>query len=180
MNYYSYYQSPLGQLTLASDGEFLVGLWFDGQKYDKATLSADKEKNDTIPIFQRTKAWLDEYFKGNDPGEIPPIKLTGSSFRKMVSEIMLSIPFGKTVTYGQIADEVARRTGRQKMSSQAVGGAVGHNPIGIIVPCHRVVGTSGSLTGYAGGIDKKIFLLVNEHVDFEKEKLFIPKKGTAL
>jgi len=180
MEYYCRYQSPLGEITLSSDGESLIGLWFDGQKYDKATMSIDKEENDSLPIFSQTKCWLDEYFKGNDPGPVPPLKLTGSDFRKLVSQIMLTIPYGKTMTYGQIADVVAKRTGRVNMSSQAVGGAVGHNPIGIIVPCHRVVGSNGSLTGYAGGIEKKIFLLKNEHIDLDREGFFIPTKGTAL
>lgn len=172
------YQSPMGPITLASDGTFLTGLWFDGQKYDRAGLGPFTAS--MLPVFEQTTRWLDLYFTGNDPGFVPPIKLSGSAFRQMVGQIMLTIPFGQLMTYGQIAAEIARRTGKQRVSAQAVGGAVGHNPIGIIVPCHRVVGSNGSLTGYAGGIQKKVFLLENEHIDFVKEGLFLPKKGTAL
>ncbi|MCQ2411884.1 MAG: methylated-DNA--[protein]-cysteine S-methyltransferase [Sphaerochaetaceae bacterium] len=178
MTYICHCQSPIGPITLASDGEYLTNLWFDKQRFDRAGLGEFVEAN--LPVFEETCKWLTVYFTGRDPGFLPPMKLSGSPFRQMVGQIMLTIPFGCLMTYGQIAKEVARRTGKQKVSAQAVGGAVGHNPIGIIVPCHRVVGTSGSLTGYGGGMDRKVFLLENEHVDFAEHGLFVPTKGSAL
>ena len=125
-----------------------------------------------------TIQWLDVYFAEKEPDFTPPLHLIGSDFRQAVWNILLSIPYGQTMTYGQIAKQLAKNTGIDKMSAQAVGGAVGHNPISIIVPCHRVVGTNGSLTGYAGGLDKKIALLKLEKAD--TERFFRPKKGTAL
>ena len=125
-----------------------------------------------------TIQWLDVYFAGKEPDFTPSLHLIGSDFRQAVWNILLSIPYGRTMTYGQIAKQLAKNTGIDKMSAQAVGGAVGHNPISIIVPCHRVVGTNGSLTGYAGGLDKKIALLKLEKTD--TERFFRPKKGTAL
>lgn len=147
---------------MASDGKALVGLWFDGQKYDRAGLGETIRKED-LPVFEETRRWLDCYFKGEQPAQIPPLRIEGSDFRKMVADIMLTIPYGRTMTYGEIAQEVARRTGRKQMSAQAVGGAVGHNRISIIVPCHRVLGSHGELTGYAGGTDKKEYLLKIEN-----------------
>lgn len=144
---------------MASDGEALIGVWFDQQKHDRATLGHDFKEDDSMPIFVETRHWFDIYFSGREPDFTPPLRLSGSPFRQMVGEIMLGIPYGTTTTYGEIAREVARRMGRPSMSAQAVGGAVGHNPIGIIVPCHRVMGSDGSITGYAGGIDRKQFLL---------------------
>ena len=126
----------------------------------------------------RARRWLDNYFGGNDPGPTPPLHLQGSPFRLAVWEILRQIPFGKTITYGEIAREIARRQGSKTVPAQAVGGAVGHNPVSIIVPCHRVVGANGNLTGYGGGIPKKIQLLRHEGVDMSA--LFIPRKGTAL
>lgn len=125
-----------------------------------------------------TTQWLDVYFAGKEPDFTPLLHLVGSDFRQAVWNILLSIPYGRTMTYGQIAKQLAKNTGIDKMSAQAVGGAVGHNPISIIVPCHRVVGASGSLTGYAGGLDKKIALLELEKTD--TARFFRPKKGTAL
>lgn len=168
MNYTDNYDSPIGPITLASDGTRLIGLWFDGQKYDRSTLKGDLYMNRSLPIFAQTKLWLNVYFSGQAPDFTPPLKLTGSSFKHLIATIMLSIPFGQITTYGQIAKEAARLTNRLHISAQAVGGAVGHNPISIIVPCHRVVAASGNLTGYAGGIDKKIWLLNNEHIDLNK------------
>ena len=165
MHYLSHYESPLGAMTMASDGEYLTGLWFDGQKYDRSTIDGDTVLKPYLPVFLRTTQWLDTYFEGADPGFTPPIRVEGSDFREMVTSIMLSIPFGTTSTYAQIAAEVARRTGREQMSAQAVGGAVGHNPITLIVPCHRVVATNGSLRGYAGGVDRKERLLEMEGVN---------------
>lgn len=171
------YASPLGGITIASDGSALTGLWFDGQKYFGDTLPEQYEAGE-LPVFDAAKKWLDIYFQGNSPDFTPPLLLDASPFRKTVWEILLTIPFGETMTYGEIADKIAEQKGVARMSAQAVGGAVGHNPISIIVPCHRVVGTNGSLTGYAGGIDKKVKLLTLEKT--EMSGLFIPKKGTAL
>lgn len=165
MHYLSHYDSPLGAMTLASDGDRLTGLWFDGQKHDRSTLDGDVVLRPDLPVLTRTTQWLDTYFEGRDPGFTPPIRVEGSDFRKLVGSLMLAIPYGTTTTYARIADEVARRTGRQRMSARAVGGAVGRNPLTLIVPCHRVVGTNGSLSGYAGGIDRKRQLLVMEGVD---------------
>lgn len=177
MTYLYDYNSPLGKITMASDGEALIGLWFEGQKYFKASIKGEGEKK-SLPIFDETIKWLDIYFSGKEPDFTPKLLVTGTPFRKAVAEIMLTIPYGKTMTYGEIAKKIAKINGIEKMSAQAVGGAVGHNSISIIIPCHRVVGTNGSLTGYAGGTERKIELLKLEKVDMTN--LFIPKKGTAL
>ena len=161
MTYIDRYHSPLGDITLASNGEALTGLWFEGQKYFGDTLSSQQEEKE-LPVFEETKRWLDIYFQGKTPDFTPPLLLETTPFRRAVGEIMLSIPYGQTMTYGEIAERIATQRGIPKMSAQAVGGAVGHNSISIIIPCHRVVGTNGSLTGYAGGIDKKIKLLTLE------------------
>ena len=175
------YVSPLGPMTLASDGECLTGLWFDGQKYDRASLR-ETVSSDVIRLnsayndilsgntdnrvwpggFAEGRLWLDQYFAGQVPDFVPPLRVNGSRFRQLVAEIMLSIPYGQTMTYGEIGHRVAGLMGRQSMSAQAVGGAVGHNPISLIIPCHRVVGSTGSLTGYAGGLDRKSWLLRHE------------------
>lgn len=177
MYYICKYVSPLGGITLASDGENLTGLWFDGQKYFADNLPEQNEEHD-LPIFAQTKQWLDIYFSGKEPDFTPPLSLTGiSPFRKRVWEILLTIPYGRTSTYGEIAKQIAAETGKH-ISAQAVGGAVGHNSISLIIPCHRVVGASGSFTGYAGGVNKKLTLLKMEGTDLSK--LFIFKKGTAL
>ena len=177
MQYITHYSSPIGAITISSNGNALTGLWFNGQKYFAATLSADYKK-ENLPIFTEAKRWLDVYFSGSKPDFTPQLKLNGSPFRMAVWQILLSIPYGQTITYGAIAQQLAKKNGKAKMSAQAVGGAVGHNPISIIVPCHRVVGTNGSLTGYAGGIDKKIKLLELEGIDITK--FTVPPKGTAL
>ena len=178
MQTYTYhYDSPLGGITIASDGNSLTGLWFDGQKYFGDTLAEQCREKD-LPVFQQTQQWLDCYFDGQDPGFTPPLFLDSTPFRLMVWDILQQIPYGQTLTYGEIAQMVAQQKGLATMSAQAVGGAVAHTPISRIVPCHRVVGSNGSLTGYAGGIDKKIQLLTLEKVDLSK--LFVPKKGTAL
>ncbi len=163
MEYICRYPSPLGGITLTSDGEALTGLWFDGQKYYAETLDKEREENG-LPIFRETAKWLDIYFSGRDPGFTPRLKMNTTPFRKEVWEIMLTIPYGKTMTYGEIAEMIARRRGIPKMSAQAVGGAVGHNAISLIIPCHRVIGADGSLTGYGGGMDKKLRLLQLEGV----------------
>lgn len=158
MQYLSHYHSPLGAITLASDGEHLIGLWFDGQEHFASTITAAKEEHN-LAIFHQTQRWLDQYFEGQRPNFIPKIEVLGTEFRKLVCDIMLAIPYGSTTTYKDIAQQVAAKLGRNSMSAQAVGGAVGHNPISIIIPCHRVIGTNGSLTGYAGGLDRKAQLL---------------------
>lgn len=177
MTYTYHYDSPLGGITLSSNGTELTGLWFDGQKYFGDTLPKTHEEK-SLPIFDQSVRWLDLYFGGKAPDFTPPLAMQTTPFRKKVWEILLTIPFGKTMTYGEIAERIAEQKGLSKMSAQAVGGAVGHNPISIIIPCHRVVGANGSLTGYAGGIEKKVQLLTLEKADMSS--LFIPKKGTAL
>ena len=168
MEYITTYDSPLGNITLASDGEYLTGLWFDTQKPSDEVLAANYEKYDLgeplLQIFELTKEWLELYFAGRDPGFTPPLKVNETPFRQRVCEIMLTIPYGETLTYGEIAKQLAEEKGIAKMSAQAVGGAVGHNPISIIIPCHRVIGSDGSLTGYTGGLDIKIKLLELEKV----------------
>lgn len=158
MDYTHHYLSPLGGITMASDGEYLTGLWFDGQKYFADTLSVQREEKD-LDVFRRTDNWLDIYFSGKEPNFTPPLRMKGTEFRQEVWQILLTIPFGKTMTYGEIAKILADRRGANTMSAQAVGGAVGHNPISLIIPCHRVVGTNGALTGYVGGLEKKAWLL---------------------
>ncbi|MBY0759155.1 methylated-DNA--[protein]-cysteine S-methyltransferase [Sellimonas caecigallum] len=177
MIYMSKWESPIGGITMAGTREELTGLWFDGQKYFESGLPKEREEKET-PVFQETKRWLSIYFQGKEPDFTPPLLLEGSEFRKAVWRILLTIPYGETMSYGEIARRIAKEQGQTRMSAQAVGGAVGHNPISIIVPCHRVVGTNGSLTGYAGGIDRKIRLLTLEKTDMSG--LFVPKKGTAL
>ena len=177
MQYISHYSSPLGNILLAADETGLTGLWFEGQRYFALYLDKVYEEKE-LPVLKRTKQWLDLYFSGKEPDFTPPLHLIGSDFRQAVWNILLSIPYGRTITYGQIAKQLAKNTGIDKMSAQAVGGAVGHNPISIIVPCHRVVGTNGSLTGYAGGVGRKMKLLALEGADMSR--LFVPKKGTAL
>lgn len=160
----SKYESPLGMITMASDGKNLTGLWFDGQKYYADTLTEDSNVG-YLPVFDETKVWLDAYFLGRNPGATPAVRfIGGSQFRREVWSILTQIPYGKTTTYRDIAAEIARRHRLKSMSAQAVGGAVGHNPVSIIVPCHRVLGSSGSLTGYAGGIERKVRLLEIEHI----------------
>lgn len=172
MQYINYYSSPLGKITLASNGNELIGLWFEGQKYFGSTLNGEYEQKN-LPVFEQTAKWLDIYFSGKNPDFTPPLFLSSTSFRNEVWKILLTIPYGKIMTYGEIAKLMAENRGVEKMSAQSVGGAVGHNPISIIVPCHRVVGTDGSLTGYAGGVDIKEKLLKFENVDMSK--LFMPK-----
>lgn len=162
MAYVNYYESPLGGITIASNGNGITGLWFDGQKYFGATLPEQREEK-ALPVFKEAKKWLDIYFGGKAPGFTPPLCMQTTPFRKAVWEIMLTIPFGQTMTYGQIADILAGQKGLTAMSPRAVGGAVAHNAISLLIPCHRVVGADGSLTGYAGGMDKKVFLLQLEN-----------------
>ena len=179
MTYYSMeYDSLVGKITLVCDDDNLVGLWLEGQKYsdDTACKLIESPSHD---ILIMSKNWLDDYFAGKKP-EISDLPLApiGSKFRQEVWKTLMEIPYGEVITYGRIAKELIERTGVKNMSSQAVGGAVGHNPISIIIPCHRVVGSNGSLTGYPGGLEKKIKLLQHEGID--TSKFSIPKTGTAL
>lgn len=168
MIYISYYESPIGKLLLASKNNKLIGLWIEGQKYYLGNLNEELQENNEEEILVKTKKWLDRYFKGEKPQiselELEPI---GSEFRKSVWKLLCKIPYGQVITYKKIAENVAKIMNKKQMSAQAVGGAVGHNPISIIIPCHRVVGTDGSLTGYAGGIDKKIKLLKLENANIK-------------
>ena len=177
MIYTSQYRSPLGAILLAADPVGLTGLLFDGQKHFARALPTGYTEAET-PVLREAKCWLDRYFAGKKTASLPPLHPVGTPFRTAVWEILLQIPYGTTATYGDIAARLAKRMGKEKIAAQAVGGAVGHNAISILIPCHRVVGANGSLTGYAGGIDRKIALLELEHTDMRR--LFVPKKGTAL
>ena len=150
--YFDTYKSPLGEILLTCDGEHLTALFFAGQKYADVYRSPDAVQK-SVPVLEETKAWLDAYFLGNVPEVFPAMKLIGSAFQKRVWELLLEIPYGETVTYGDLAKKLGCK------SAQSVGGAVGRNPISILVPCHRVMGVGGKLTGYAGGVEKKEFLL---------------------
>jgi len=193
MTYTAHYDSPLGGITLASDGHALTGLWFDGQKHFAATLTNESSEDSDLPVFEHTRKWLDLYFSGDCPDFTPPLAPKGTPFQQEVWRLLLAIPYGKTVTYGEIAkhlvetfhetslhsvtpqDALSHGASLQgtsiqgtllvkNMSAQAIGSAVGRNPISLIIPCHRVVGANGSLTGYAGGLERKKFLLELEHV----------------
>lgn len=172
MTYTQWYDSPLGRILLAADSTGLTGVWFDGEKYFACHLETQHEEKE-IPLLQHTKRWLDIYFSGKEPDFTVPLRFTGTAFQNDVWEILCTIPYGQTVTYGGIAKRIAAKKGMSRMSAQAVGGAVGHNEISIIVPCHRVIGANGSLTGYAAGLDKKIKLLTLEKVDMTA--FFVPK-----
>lgn len=161
MDYVWTYDSPLGVLTLASDGTALTGLWFAGQLHFASTLDPDHRLS-RRPEFDPAMRWLDVYFSGREPDFTPPLHLRGSAFRQAVWAQLLQIPYGATRTYGAIAGCLAREAGRSRLSAQAVGGAVGHNPVSLIVPCHRVVGRGGAMVGYAGGIWRKEWLLALE------------------
>ena len=173
------YQTPDGfsGMLMNSDGKYLTGLWFENSKdMSKHEINCE-EKN--LPVFEQTSKWLDIYFSGKNPDFIPEYIINNlTPFRKEVLDIINTISFGKTLTYNDIAKTIAQKRGIEKMSAQAVGGAVGFNPICIIIPCHRVVGTNGSLTGYGGGIKNKIGLLTLEKNDMNK--FFVPERGTAL
>lgn len=153
MQYINYYQSPLGQMTMTSNGEDLTRLFFTD-----AHLAPQGEVLD-LAVFQQARQWLDTYFQGKQPSSVPLFKLEGTDFQKAVWSILLTIPYGKTTSYRNIAQEIAQQRGIKSMSAQAVGGSVGRNPICLIVPCHRVIGVDGSMTGYAEGIERKVALL---------------------
>ena len=161
MDYTYHFRSPIGGITMASDGEALTGLWFDGQKYFADTLSEQHEVKE-LEVFKQAERWLAMYFNGNIPDFTPKLHMRMTAFQKEVWDILLTIPLGRTMTYGEIAGILATRHGIQSKPAQAVGGAVGRNAISLIIPCHRVVGAHGELTGYAGGIEKKEWLLKHE------------------
>lgn len=172
MVYTSIYKSILGNITLASDEIGITGLWFEGQKYVAHSLPSKIISGDNASI-SKAKKWLDIYFAGQQPDFMPPLHMMGTPFRQKVWQILLDIPYGKTITYGEIARILAKEQGDCPMSAQAVGNAVGHNEISIVIPCHRVVGAKGNLVGYAGGIERKIALLKLEQVDMSK--LYMPQ-----
>ncbi len=176
MFYGTHYSSPVGDILLAADDKSIIGLWIENQKYIGNTMPDGIEENNSNDIICQGVKWLDAYFAGDKP-DISELSLAprGNDFRQCVWKIITEIQYGKLATYSEVAKKTAERLGKRVMSAQAVGGAIAHNPISIIIPCHRVVGSSGSLTGYAGGIDKKILLLKHEEVDMDK--LFIPKKN---
>ena len=165
MIYASRYKSPIGNILLASDEEGLTGLWFEGQKYFANTLPEDYVPQET-KILTEAKKWLDVYFSGEEPNFTPPLHPNGSTFRKAVWQILLDIPYGQTITYGEIARRIAVMKNTSHMSAQAVGGAVGHNEISIIIPCHRVLGKKCEITGFGGGLPAKRFLLKLENIPY--------------
>jgi len=179
MHYITNYKSQLGEISLVSDKDNIVGLWLGKKKYMNDVISSDVVEDNDLPVLKKGRAWLDNYFSGKKPdiSSLPLAPLASTEFRQVVWKILLEIPYGELTTYGDIAKEAAKRMGKERMSGQAVGGAVGHNPISIIIPCHRVVGSDGSLTGYGGGINIKIKLLELEGVNMDK--LFVPIKSTA-
>lgn len=158
MQYTGKYKSPLGSILLAADEIGLTGLWFEGQKYFANTLDPQNDEKE-LPVLIQARQWLDIYFSGKEPEFQVPLHVTGSKFQQKVWAILSAIPYGQTMTYGAIAKQIAMLDEPERVSAQAVGGAVGRNPVSIIVPCHRVVGSNGSLTGYAGGLEKKAALL---------------------
>ena len=173
MTFTQRYDSPMGGILLAADEIGLTGVWFDGQKYFARGLPEERAERNT-PVLSAARHWLDVYFTGREPDFMPPLNPVGSGFQRAVWELLLQIPYGQTTTYGALAQKLAQQQGLAHMSAQAVGGAVGRNKISILIPCHRVVGTGGSLTGYAGGVDRKAGLLELEH-----SGLRIPRRGTA-
>ena len=181
--YTTVYQSPLGGILLPGDEKGLTGLWFEGEKFyadglDPEHMEENHSMEKEVPVFETVKKWLDIYFSGREPDFMPPVHMAGTPFRLSIWKLLRRIPYGETVTYGKLAETAAKERGIARMSAQAVGGAVGHNKISIIIPCHRVVGANGSLTGYAGGIEKKVKLLTLEKTDMRTLKK--KKKGTAI
>lgn len=179
MMYRWIYKTPdnFSDMFLNSDGKYLTGLWFEGSRDTSKHMMDCEEKE--LPVFQETCEWLDIYFSGKVPDFTPAYQIKNlTPFRQDVIDIMNTIPFGETMTYGEISKIIAGKRGVKRMSAQAVGGAVGWNPICIVIPCHRVVGTNGSLTGYGGGINNKVSLLTHEGVDMKQ--YYVPGTGTAL
>jgi methylated-DNA-[protein]-cysteine S-methyltransferase len=164
MNYFRKYNSPVGVITLAGTDKNLTGLWIEGQNYFPEW-GTDVELKEDLPVFKQTIDWLERYFRGENPGALPPVAPEGTEFRKQVWKVLEKIPYGELTTYGEIAKQISKQQNGKFISPRAVGGAVGHNPICIIIPCHRVIGSDGSLTGYAGGMDVKVRLLETEGMD---------------
>ena len=163
--YFTYYESSLGRMLLSGTEEGVSGLWMSAQKYYAATMDEQMTQRDDLPLFEQTQKWLDRYFNKEQPDpEALKLAPKGTDFRRAVWDILLKIPYGRTTSYGAIAKSITERRKGRKTSARAVGGAVGHNPISIIIPCHRVVGSDGSLTGFASGLDKKVWLLQHEDV----------------
>ena len=180
MKHICIYKTPEGfdDLVMSGDGEALTGLWFACSR-DAGRLTGDAAASCETPVFRETCRWLDEYFAGRDPGFTPSYRIEGlTGFRKDVIDELLRIPYGATVSYGDIAKAISKRHGGAKVSARAVGGAVGWNPICIIVPCHRVVGSDGSLTGYGGGLGNKVSLLAHEGSDLFDARIFEPKESS--
>ncbi len=169
MTLLQHYDAPLGRLLLAADEIGLTGLWFEGEAHLASTLPAEHREGEG-PVLAATRRWLDTYFGGQSPDFMPPLHPVGSDFRLAVWALLLQIPYGQTTTYGEIARQLAKQRGLARMSAQAVGGAVGHNAISILIPCHRVIGADGSLTGYAGGLDRKRALLEGEGVILSRQR----------
>lgn len=169
MMYTTTQDSPLGRLLLAADETGLTGIWFKDGRYALEGLDPDHVEKET-PVLAETRRWLKAYFSGEAPAFLPPLHPAGSPFRQAVWKLLLEIPYGQTTTYGALAAQLAKQQGLARMSAQAVGGAVEHNPISILIPCHRVVGMDGSLTGYAGGLERKRFLLRLEGMQNVPEK----------
>lgn len=167
MDYVWHYDSLLGDITLASDGEALTGLWFDGQRHFASTLGGEYEEK-PLPVFEQATRWLDAYFAGRVPDLTPPLHLIGTPFQKAVWELLLTIPCGETRSYGELAAKLTGERGIPRVSARAVGAAVGRNPISLIIPCHRVLGADGRLTGYAGGLERKRALLTLEGASFHE------------
>lgn len=179
MVYSADYLSPVGRLMIVSDGNNITGLWMYGQKYFPAFTPEDITVNPELPVLKAAFNWLDRYFAGKNPSVSElPLAPEGGAFRRAVWDVLKEIPYGSYITYGETAKRAALKLNKTKMSNRAVGGAVGRNPVSIIIPCHRVVGANGSLTGFSGGIDKKIKLLRHEGADISR--LFAPSKGSAL
>ena len=179
MTYIWKYQTPEGfsDMYMNSDGIYLTGLWFEGSRDSSKHVTDAQEKD--LPVFRETCRWLDVYYSGQNPDFTPAYRIKNlTDFRTEVIKRMNAIPYGQVVSYQSIAQDIARQRGIARMSAQAVGGAVGWNPLCIIIPCHRVVGSSGSLTGYGGGIQNKVGLLRLEGHDMSK--FIVPSKGTAL
>lgn len=179
MYFYGFYDSPVGRLTVAGDEKHIVGLWLEQQRFYMDVLQGQVAAEKETEVIRLAKNWIDRYFAGKKPGihELP-IKFIGSDFRVDVWQMLTEIPYGEIITYGELAKKIAGKRGIKAMSAQAVGGAVGHNPISIIVPCHRVMGKNGNLTGYSGGAAAKLKLL--EHEGMDTVHLYMPKRGTVL
>ena len=177
MHFFTEYESPFGTITMTSNGTAVTGLWYETHRYMYDSLDKEPVRDDADPVLAQLAAWLDAYFAKKRPAiDELPLAPSGTEFRQDVWRALRQIPYGETVTYGELAEEIKRIRG--KASPRSIGGAVGHNPISIVVPCHRVVGADGSLTGFGGGVDKKVALLAHEGADMTK--LFVPTKGTAL